>query len=109
MTRVDPRDRARVEDAITRALSKTDAAEHEIEYRLRSEPGDEPRWVAARATTLRDEFGRPVRMIGTLMDITEAEAGMMNLQREPVDLCQLGREVVELYQYVAEEKNRAVH
>ena len=71
MTRVDPRDRARVEDAITRALSKTDAAEHEIEYRLRSEPGDEPRWVAARATTLRDEFGRPVRMIGTLMDITD--------------------------------------
>ena len=46
-------------------------------------------------------------MLNTLMDITEAEAGMMNLQREPVDLCQLGREVVELYQYVAEEKKIA--
>ena len=33
---------------------------------------------------------------------------MMNLQREPADLCQLVREVVELYQYVAEERRVAV-
>ena len=32
-------------------------------------------------------------MLNTLMDITEAEAGMMKLQPEPVDLCQLVREV----------------
>src|SRR5262249_4891679 len=47
-------------------------------------------------------------MLNTLMDITEAEAGMMKLQREPVDLCQLAREVVELYEYVAEEKKITV-
>jgi len=45
-----------------------------------------------------------LNMLNTLMDITEAEAGMMKLQREPTDLCQLVREVVELYEYVAEEK-----
>ena len=33
---------------------------------------------------------------------------MMKLHREPVDLCQLVREVVELYEYVAEEKKIAV-
>jgi len=33
---------------------------------------------------------------------------MMKLHREPVDLCQLAREVVELYEYVAEEKKVAV-
>jgi signal transduction histidine kinase len=38
------------------------------------------------------------------MDITEAEAGMMKLRREPTDLCQLAREAVELYEYVADEK-----
>src|SRR5438045_6867591 len=43
-------------------------------------------------------------MLTTLMDITEAETGMMKLQREQVDLCQMAREVAELYQYVAEEK-----
>ena len=32
----------------------------------------------------------------------------MKLQREPADLCQLAREVVELYQYVAEEKKITV-
>ncbi len=47
-------------------------------------------------------------MLDTLMDITEAETGMMKLQREPVDLCQLAREVVELYEYVAEEKKITV-
>ena len=51
-----------------------------------------------------EESERVLSMLNTLMDITEAETGMMKLQREKVDLCQLAREVVELYQYVAEEK-----
>jgi signal transduction histidine kinase len=55
-----------------------------------------------------EESERVLNMLNTLMDITEAEAGMMKLQREPVDLCQLAREVSELYEYVAEEKKIAV-
>lgn len=55
-----------------------------------------------------EESERVLKMLETLMDITEAEAGMMKLQREPVDLCQLVREVVELYEYVAEEKKLTV-
>jgi signal transduction histidine kinase len=51
-----------------------------------------------------EESERVLNMLNTLMDITEAEAGMMRLQREPADLCQLAREVAELYEYVAEEK-----
>jgi len=51
-----------------------------------------------------EESERVLAMLNTLMDITEAEAGMMKLQRERVDLGQLAREVVELYQYVAEER-----
>ena len=42
------------------------------------------------------------------MDITEAESGMMKLRREPADLGQLAHEVVELYQYVAEEKKPVI-
>jgi signal transduction histidine kinase len=34
-----------------------------------------------------------------------AEAGTMRLQRQPVDLCRLIREVSDIYQYVAEEKH----
>jgi signal transduction histidine kinase len=51
-----------------------------------------------------EESDRVMSMIKTLMDIAEAEAGTMRLERRTVDLCQLLREVVELYQYVAEEK-----
>ena len=51
-----------------------------------------------------EESDRVLSMLKVLTDITEAEAGMMRLDRESVDLCQLVREVIELYQYVAEDK-----
>jgi signal transduction histidine kinase len=55
-----------------------------------------------------EESDRVLSMIKTLMDIAEAEAGTMRLERRTVDLCQLIREVVEMYEYVAEEKKIAV-
>jgi signal transduction histidine kinase len=55
-----------------------------------------------------EESERVLSMLNALMDITEAEAGMMKLEREPVDLGQLAKEVVELYEYVAEEKKITV-
>jgi signal transduction histidine kinase len=55
-----------------------------------------------------EESERVLNMLNTLMDITEAEAGMMKLRREPTDLCELSRQVVELYEYVAEEKRISV-
>jgi signal transduction histidine kinase len=55
-----------------------------------------------------EESERVLAMLNTLMDIAEAEAGMMRLARERVDLCQLLREVAEVYMYVAEERKIAV-
>ena len=51
-----------------------------------------------------EESERVLSMLGTLMDIAEAEAGTMRLERRPFDLCRLIREVADMYQYVAEEK-----
>jgi signal transduction histidine kinase len=51
-----------------------------------------------------EESERVLKMLNNLMDISAAEAGAMKLQTEPADLCQMVREVVELYEYVAEEK-----
>jgi signal transduction histidine kinase len=51
-----------------------------------------------------EESERVLSMLTTLMDIAEAEAGMMQLKRERVDLCRLIREAVDIYEYVAEEK-----
>jgi len=52
-----------------------------------------------------EESERVLSILRTLMDVTEAEAGMMRLHKETLDLNALLKEVVELYEYVAEEKN----
>lgn len=51
-----------------------------------------------------EESERVLDMLNTLMDIAEAESGTMQLQRQSADLSQIIREVIELYEYVAEEK-----
>ena len=68
------------------------------------QPGADPAAAREALADCLEESERVLSMLNTLMDITEAEAGMMKLRREPADLCQLAREVVELYEYVAEEK-----
>jgi signal transduction histidine kinase len=55
-----------------------------------------------------EESERVLSILNTLMDITEAEAGMMKLQRERIDLTHLLREVIDLYEYVSEERKVGV-
>ncbi len=62
---------------------------------------------AARCEALADcleETERLTTMLDTLMDISEAETGAMKLTMENVDLSALIDEVVELYDFVAEDK-----
>ncbi len=70
--------------------------------------GAEPSATREALADCVEESERVLNMLNTLMDITEAETGMMKLNREKVDLSQLTREVVELYEYVAEEKKITV-
>ncbi|MCW5558981.1 MAG: HAMP domain-containing protein [Verrucomicrobiae bacterium] len=55
-----------------------------------------------------EESERVLRILNTLMDVAEAEAGMMKLRREPTDLRALLREVVDLYGFVAEDHHVSV-
>jgi signal transduction histidine kinase len=55
-----------------------------------------------------EESERVMSILSTLMDVTEAEAGMMRLQRQRIDLSQLLRDVIELYEYVSEERKVGV-
>src|ERR1043165_7018103 len=72
------------------------------------QPGADPTKAREALADCVEESERVLNMLNTLMDITEAESGMMKLKREPVDLDQMMREVVELYEYVAEEKKITV-
>jgi len=75
---------------------------------LAMQPDVEPGTAREALADCIEESERVLSMLNTLMDISAAEAGTMRLQTEPVDLCQLVREVVELYEYVAEDKKIAV-
>lgn len=55
-----------------------------------------------------EESDRVLTMLQALMDVAEAEAGTMRLNRIPVNISALWGEVIELYQYVAEEKKITV-
>ncbi len=74
--RVHPEHRSLVRQAIDDALSGR--RPYDLEYRIVSMSG-ETRWVHARSEVARDANGRAVRMIGTVLDITErkkAEAAL---------------------------------
>ncbi|MBM4289477.1 MAG: HAMP domain-containing histidine kinase [Deltaproteobacteria bacterium] len=56
-----------------------------------------------------EEAERISTLITTLMDIAEAETGTMMLNLEEVNLASLLDEVIELYHYVAEEKQITIN
>ena len=52
-----------------------------------------------------EESERILKMLNTVMDISEAKAGTLKLASELVDMAALIAEVVEVYRYIAEEKH----
>ena len=56
-----------------------------------------------------EESGRMLTMLDTLMDISEAETGTMKLNLKKMDIGDVLREAVDLYSYVAEEKEIAIY
>jgi signal transduction histidine kinase len=70
-------------------------------------PPDLERYREALADCV-EEADRVLVMLNTLMDISEAESGAMQLQREPVRLADVVSRAVELYRDVAEAKGVAL-
>ena len=52
-----------------------------------------------------EESERILKMLNTLMDISEAETGVIRLEINPIPLSDIVNDVVELYRYVAEDKS----
>jgi signal transduction histidine kinase len=64
---------------------------------------DPAHWREALGQSL-EESDTVIEMLNTLLDISEAETGTMALTREPVDLAEVARHTVELYEDVAEAR-----
>jgi signal transduction histidine kinase len=56
-----------------------------------------------------EESERILTMLNTLMDISEAESGIMKLNRRSFNISELIEQCVEIYRYVAEDKGIALH
>ena len=76
------------------------------ELALEGEPSAEKSRDALLDTM--EESDRVLTMLNTLMDISEAETGLMKLDRQPFPLAGLVAGVVELFEFVAEEKHIVV-
>src|SRR5262249_42586399 len=66
---IHPDDRGRVEQAL-RAYLAGDTPEYQVEFRARHKDGSD-RWMLSRGVVVRDAVGRPVRFVGTRIDITQ--------------------------------------
>jgi PAS domain S-box-containing protein len=64
---VHPEDRLMVERAISRSIE--DGSPYEVEFRMLQ--GGNTRWVLSKGNVLYDESGRPSRMLGISVDLTE--------------------------------------
>lgn len=62
-----PEDRGRVLEALRQAL---DGADYHVEYRI-LRPDGEVLWLEARGQVFRNGEGRPQRMVGVCMDVTQ--------------------------------------
>jgi signal transduction histidine kinase len=71
-------------------------------------PPDVDRYREALADCV-EEADRVLVMLNTLMDISEAESGVMPLEREPLRLAEVVERAVDLYRDVADAKGLALN
>ncbi|GGC46771.1 hybrid sensor histidine kinase/response regulator [Chelatococcus reniformis] len=70
VARVHPDDRAATDRAFREAVAGS-APDYSVEYRIIRPSDGHVRWLAVRAQIERDEAGRPLRLFGAHIDITE--------------------------------------
>jgi PAS domain S-box-containing protein len=79
-------DRAKVTQALNRSIET--GTDYEVETRI-AWPDGTMRWLAGKGAVLRNPNGEPVRMTGTVMDITKRKQVELALERERQQLRQI--------------------
>jgi PAS domain S-box-containing protein len=72
-------DLTRLRDVIATAL-ETQAREFELEFRILRQSDQQLRWIHARRLPFYDEAGKPVRVVGVSIDITERKRELVELR-----------------------------
>src|SRR5262249_15403849 len=94
---IHPDDWGRIDHAL-RAYVAGETAEYSVEFRARHRDGSY-RWMLSRGVVVHDATGRPVRFVGTRIDITErkaAEDALRAAEEEAAErarMAEMGRDV----------------
>nr|USU32368.1 PAS domain S-box protein [Methylobacterium sp. OTU13CASTA1] len=96
LARLHPDDRERGDAAVAAAIDPAGDGTYDITYRTIAPEDGVERWVSAKGQTLFED-GRPVRLIGTARDITEARRAEQAL-----------RETEERYRLASRATNDAI-
>ncbi len=80
LARIHPEDQQRVWQAFADAKDPAKRTPYIIEYRTRDGAGAE-RWLMAHGTVLFDEGGTPLRLVGTVIDVTDRKRTEVELKR----------------------------
>jgi signal transduction histidine kinase len=106
----------RIQSSVNQLRAVTDAVAHDLKSPVTSIRGTlESALCGDQDHRLRDSVGEAIEgldrlllLLNTTLDVAEAEAGALHMERCPVDLSELVSRLAEIYQPVMAERNQQV-